>query len=658
MRPLNRFSEASEEACIDSIIDIVLRVIDRLRAMGFSKGTSEAVDAVKLISTYAAVRGKDLCSLLKDYNELSFVIRSLLAKRDDEDKAVSKALAEVMGFEDSVMDGVERDLKTLGLGFGRKIARLPRMGTSEFEAYSRLKLLGFIRRSGRYEKVVPKSEATRLIGRLSKRYRTYAEAIKAAMVNDIRRGGFYAANLPHMISGLDLSSVSSDTLLAFTRRLARNGNINAAVHVANELVRRILRGDVPDNAWEAYRLLDSLNLMDKNVAVMLASRDPSIARKKLTWLDENNLREVFRRLDHKGREKLFRGLLESAEGVKTLEELVSTGVITPFDGLHSSRTASGSTVLNALITLSQAYGYLIEALSRGDQAYLDMAAYLASRVRDILGRVDAKGSPLSRYYREFIALLNAYANGEDVTPYLKGLLSGAPVASVVRTLHKLYSSPDPRIRLAARKLLMMVASRLRWEKAPRGRRVWLRRGRLCVRRALRLKLFLTNDYNVAFTKMARERVVLVLDKSGSMKPYSAIAALAASSFLASVSAMVIFDSDVYIVPKASQIPLTRLLDIILGVDFEGYTDVASAVALASKTFRPGKMIVISDLHQTVENNIKVNEAFKLAVKRGWKVYVIAPPTVEKKAVEGIRGVKLEIVFNENELMKVLRRLFT
>ena len=286
-----------------------------------------------------------------------------------------------------------------------------------------------------------------------------------------------------------------------------------------------------------------------------------------------------------------------------------------------------------------------------------MAQYVLQQVEGLVGSSSAASTTLAERFRVLKEVIDAYVSGADVSQALGSLIARFKPYEAVEVLHRLSHSPDPRVRAAARRLLFVVLSRLKWRRSSRGKRFWSRTGRLVLRRALRLKMLLSNEYDIAVSRRERERVVLVLDKSGSMRPYSVTALLAATSFLGAVDGIVVFDSNVYVFGGAKRLPITRLLDTLLGIEFEGYTDASSAIVVASRLFKPGKMVIISDLRQTVASEHSVREALELAVKRGWRVYVLAPPTVDKGQVESVRGVKVAVFTDESGLVKVLRRIF-
>ncbi len=645
-------SEGSSEAepCLGRLIDVVEAVAVELRRRGLHISTSQLVDAVRVAVNYSAVRGLDPCRLLAS-DELGFVLSAVFARRPGDEELVAEAVKRYTRERrqsplQEFMRHVESDLRVLNVTYGSRIRNVQRLVSdrARAHAYARLKLLGIIRRTRHGERVVSRSEAVGIARSLLTSYGSYRAALEAMAIKDLERGGRRAALLGQELTAMRLEKVNVDSLLALARSLLRQGELSAALELAKRAARRIAHGERVRDVHLALELLRSLNLVDRDVAVAMIRQEPSIAVQLSELVD---MGRIIPRLAHDVREHVVAQLVKSRKHAGFVLRLLAEGAISVYD---LKLVRQRDSVLAAAAEAAQALDYIARALSEANPAYLDMAAYTVARLERGAGAAELAAEV--RWLRTVVAMLER----GDVDGALRAVVARLQPARAIELLYAASRSTDRRVRAAAQRLLAVVASRLRRSGAGARERVWGRRGHLDLRKALRLRFFLSGDYNIAVSRRGREKVVLVLDKSGSMRPYALACVMAAASFAENVSRIVLFDSRVYVMNVRGRLRLQRLLDSLFAVSFEGYTDVARAVAEATRAHPPSKLVLISDLRQTVAGGEDPRAAIERAVRLGWRVYILAPPTLDRRVIEGLRGVRVSLFSSELELTRSLRRL--
>ncbi len=658
MRHLER---SLENPCEAKLLDLVAMVARELRRRGLNIGTSQIIDAVKLLINYSSVRGYDVCRLIHNMDELKFVLKTVFARNIDDEKLVDlvvDSLRALTPLEDFIKR-VENDLKLLNVRFGSKIRNVKTIIRNDSErarAYARLKLLGLIKRGRGYERVVSKGEAHRLISMLVKKYGSYREALDAMILRDVGRGGYLASFLGSEVLGSSINKAGIDSLVSLANSLVKRGDISTAVKISAAIANRIESGERPRKVFETYRLLERFGLLSERIVSMLIAEDPSLSSIAFKYFDPARLVE---KVPPNDRHKIVSQLARGRSNLLT--QLLSNGAIDLADLAHTHSLANSSDFVLRLVGLTaQMLAYAIHGAAMGDQGYIEMAAYLASRVRKELESSNGIPSALDTRIRATLAAVETFVSGRgDPLAFIKGITYRMPLLKMLEILHELSHSRDRRISTAARRMLAITVSRLRRRGLyKREKKSFGRRGVLDLRRAIRLRFFISSDYDIAYRRVGRERVVLVLDKSGSMRPYALAGIVAASAFATAVSRIVLFDSNVYVfrVPRRG-IDLKQMLDILFSLEFEGFTDAAKAIRVAVEGLKPGKIVIISDLRQTVIGD-NVREALEAIVNRGWRVYILAPPTIDRRVIEGVRGVRLALFTSEGDVVRALRRLLS
>lgn len=638
----------------NDVVGLVYNVVDALRREGIRVPTSKVIDCVAILSDYIALRGFKSIDTIP-LQELAYVIYSVLGCRL-EFRHFLNILKGVLqsSYHNTVrgsIDFIRRELEKLGLRFGSSIKRSrARLRDSEWiDAYATLKLLGLIRRDRRGERVVDEREASRRIKQLVKRHGSLNKALAEKVAEDARRGGYIASLLsPYTLKTIS-SGLSVDELVTIGRAALKNRNYATAKFIADLVQERIDSGELKvRDVLDAYELLRWADKLSTLTLLKLVSVDPKIVSKLeaedivklLDKLDEQSLAVALKELNSKGR-KYSRIVHSYAKRLP----------------LTLSAQLAGTPSLRR-IGLALQYG--IRALDEGNIAYIDMALAELGRVEDHeLGRL------VSKFLKTIECILeNGECSGELVDVLYRvvnlRLISFEELLSITRAVLKRVQLRSKAIYLAEH-FYRLLAIHLGFRGELNANKIKTTSGtRLLVRDTL-YKITRLQDVRPVYE--SRRKVpgyVLVVDKSGSMRPYSVTATLAASMFATVIKRLVLFDSNVYVYDDITRRSKRIVLDLLLSTEFSGYTNIVAALREASRGIKPSILILLTDFRQTVHDEEPL-EVLRSLLRIGWQVRVVAPPTVDPKLVrasEETPGLRVVIVERPAELPKVIRRLIT
>ena len=621
-----RFSRSSSDSCI---ADLVVAVAEALRARGVRVPTSAVIESVEVLESYVAVRGLDPCS--PDPRELFYVLSSTLVKDDEGVEALRRVVEGLTGHGRDAFEAVRHDMAAVGSRFGGGVAPPWRLGEGGRAAYARLRLLGLMVRGKRGWRILGRRAARGRVERLVRRYGSLESALEEAVVRDVERGGGVSALLGREFPEAVFDRVSIDGLAGLVESALKVGEYGLARRAAARLRERVARGERGFDADRVYRVLRRMGLVDGVVAARLVDEEPRLVERM--------------GLSVEGLESL----LSRARNPRAIGRIVSE--------LERRGVSVGGVPLDVAGTgrLARALVYALRGLETGNRGYVDMA-YLelekaggGGLVGLLVGAVDcflSKGSCVE----ELVDVLTRM--------HVRGMLSLEGLVSAVGGV-----SRDPRLRGVARRLMRMVLHRLLYRyygcRGVQGYYYSASRApgaRLDVRRSVR-SLVSMRGCPVYRVPRRRRSVVLLLDKSGSMREYSLVALLAAYAFSGSLRRLVVFDQDVRVFDGEAVAGRVFAELFSLGVRFEGYTDVVSALAEASRGLPASRLVLVSDLRQTVVSEEGVAEALRKLHGRGWRLFIVAPPSVDENVLRAVRGfARVLVAGSVEELAKGLKRL--
>ncbi|HIP66347.1 MAG TPA: VWA domain-containing protein [Pyrodictium sp.] len=636
----------------NAVANLVYNVVNILRREGVKVPVSKVVDCIAILSDYMAIRGFKSVDTVPP-QELAYVIYSVLGCklefRHFLDIVKNVLQSPHRNAVRESLDFVKRELEKLGLRFGSSIKRSrTRFRDSEWvDAYATLKLLGLIKRDRRGERVVDEREASRKIKQLVKRHGSLDKALAEKVAEDARRGGYIASLLsPHTLKIVS-SNLSVDELVAIGRAALKNRNYATAKFVADLVQERIDSGELKvRDVLDVYELLRWANRLSTSTLSKLVSVDPKIVSK----LEADDLVKLLDKLDEQSLAAALKEL--SSKGRRYSKIIYSYAEKLP---LTLSAQLAGTPSLKR-IGLALQYG--IRALDEGNTAYIDMALAELSQAED---------HELSRLVSKFLnavecILEEGECGGELVDVLYRivnlHLISFEELLSITRAVLK-------RVQLRAKAIYLaehfyrLLTIHLGFRGELNASKTKTTYGTKLLVRDTLYKITRLQDARPVYEY--RKKVpgyVLVIDKSGSMRPYSVTATLAASMFATVIKRLVLFDSNIYVYDDVARKGKRIVLDLLLSTEFDGYTNVAAALREASRGIKPTTLILLTDFRQTV-NDEEPLEVLQTLLRTGWQVKVIAPPTVDPKLVrasEEIPGLRVAIVEKPSELVKVIRRI--
>jgi hypothetical protein len=637
--------------CLDDLAGLVVRTAVLLEGRGGRRiPVSEKVLAANLLANYAALGEVGL-------SDIVFVLVSVFSKYeygvDDVREAVAAACGEAGEAAGALRRGVSRDLASLRASFGSSIRRpLRRMGREEREAYARLRLLGFIRHGRRGAYVVGERQADRIMEELSRRFSSYGEAVAHGIREALRSGRLEPLRLMgnSVLDYVDIDSLSLREMLGLYRVVKGRAAKRAVAEGIAEHVRK--RGVERADAARVADALVEQGVLDYRVAERLLLSEPRLAERLASSIGREQVLDLAERLagvsPKSAAVAAARALGAGAREREALELLARLGRLgdAAGEGLDSK-------AMEALSTLSRALNSLVSFVSENNQAYLDLAEYEIEKIRN--GRV---GGSLFGLLERLEASVRAFRSGSfalGVSMLVEMLDPGEALELV-----NLAAASRPEFRRAARVMALRVLRRAL--RSTFGRRSAARRrsryGRVEVRETLYNMARNLPEPLVYVDRVRLARLVLALDKSASMRRHAFYALVSAASFAPLVERLVIFDETPYVLPRSVVSNDSRLVEYIVSLRFSGYTDIVAGIQAAVANLSPRKLVLISDMKQTVRRREDVSELLCSLAERGWRIHVIAPSGSAATASlqERCNRLTLHEVPNARELPRVLVRV--
>ncbi len=111
-------------------------------------------------------------------------------------------------------------------------------------------------------------------------------------------------------------------------------------------------------------------------------------------------------------------------------------------------------------------------------------------------------------------------------------------------------------------------------------------------------------------------ITLVVDRSNSMRKHAPQVVELALSFYEMIDRLVLFSDNVEVLRITNSKSKAYVLDNILKMNFQGYTNISKALKIAGKNMKPGEMLILlSDMEQTVEDEPYFYELNRLSRKK-------------------------------------------
>ncbi len=639
---------------VETLPSIALEAARRLRSMGVNVSTAEALLAAEVAALYAAA-GNGL-----DFDDLVYVFSSTMVKRSHDSVDLEQVLRSILCGDagepvEEVLTAAAMDARVLHASFGDPI-RVPRsrMSREQLKAYARLKTLGFVRRGRRGEYIVGRKAGERIAAEIA-RLGGYAEAFRERITSSPRAAASAAAIMRgDVVDFIDFDRASSEALLSLYRFIRERG---IREFIAHRLANRIDQDDVPSGREEdVFDTLYRHGLVTPERLEKLLSARPSLAGRAAKALGIEEVLDAAERLSASnprlGAEVAARALGLGVSAAAALEEARRLGA--------SYMEAVGR--LEFYKRLAEASTAIDRFLETSDEAYLDYALYELDRARS-----EASDNTEASAVEAVEGVAKALREGN--TYLVASLLDGrVDLYSKFEVLYRLFKASESRGDPRTRRIAYMLMSLL-WRTAVLGiggfslskRRVKSPQGERVEVRETVFKLARLRSEIVWSSRARLRRVVLLLDKSASMRRHAFYALAAAAGLAPLLRAVILFDEEVREIParRLGRSPV-QVAEKLLSTHFHGFTDIRLAVRYAVGRYPPQRMILVSDMRQTVKPLDSHVEALVDAARRGWKVFVIGPEGVKRYAKRLGSTCCIEVfeVRSPSEIGRVLRLVAT
>ncbi len=653
---------------VSRLIEVLPEVSEKLRADGFRVGTSQVVEAARLLDTYAALKKATHLPL----DEAAFVVASAFGIPGsawivaDAIESATHSINVKERFEVIEHEIVER-LEKAGLKPGQKVSRKRIAGKGKgrrerIAAYLDLKRIGVISRFQGTERVANRREITKLAWRLaSLGYESLEEAVRSSKPLQSEDDLALQADAGLAYSG-DLRRIPTSALLRLARRASELHRRRLLEEVAEELARRIRSGHSVDS--EALKYLDEAGLLGPMEEAAVLARRPGdvdvdllspsdIARLAASLTEDKAAQLVAKALRETKSEEYAWSILENVD-VHLLWEVGR-------NPLKGARRRLLEAAAEAARSLREAVTYA----ETGLEGHADMAQYLAESAIAKLAGIprDVGGGKLTPSNVEAVARLAEaivdVLRGREASQ-LAGILTRFDPGVSIKILRGMYKRGgvlrDRSIEIAE-KLLEKLSSTAGSRLLPKYIQSTTMPGRLEVRMSIYRLLRRSPDPLIFRRRLRARQLSMALDVSGSMSRYSVWALAIALSFTRNIKDLILFSHRI----ERIRNPFTprQVAAALMSVEFAGLTDIYGALMAAAESASK-RLVVVTDLKQTVHRG-DVGEAVRSLKPRGFKVVFIVPPVhdhVEREAVEAA-GARVRVAFKPEdaarEVLYALRR---
>ena len=659
----------------DDLVKVVYGVAHLARNKGIQVTTSDIIVALQLLEIYSALKGE------LDYSDIELILTSVYAKRQGQDEIIKGVIRNFTHKLESsnlksFLNNVLKDLRILGVSFGDKLRKqdiFKKHSKLKKEAYARLKFLGFISRDKRGERIVDLRQAELIAKMLSKEFSSYNEAFRRKLSSS-SRAALEAYNYlgPSIIDYIDKDTVSVETLMNLYS-LIQNKNYrnrrSLLSRIARLMAEKIKADENIKDAEMLYSILSKENLIKEDIASKLLMAEPRLAERIVSDYDVDRTFTAIKQFAYTSPKKSIRAISSMLKRLgadtRASEELFfSLGKGDIYSKLVNGFSKERSKLLGILSVIrTNILRYFLEDY----KSYLEYASIELAKLEDkLLSGVE--DSYLEDYVRDELKVLKKIieeAQAGNIFSSLRIIIKNMDVYSAFTFLSSLRSSSNKKIRsyaLMLMKILLRKSTVTRsatLSRSPRKKIVGARSRHMDVRLSLSKMLRLESQFIVSRIRRAPRRIVLVVDKSGSMKPYALQTMLLSSSLIPIIRRLVLFDQDVYVYEKRSinRIGYIRLIDRLLSTRFSGYTNVTYALKIATKDLSPAELILVSDLQQTVISKDSVKDVICSLSSKGWNIKIVTPPVPGRELVEGIKQCgKIFVVDDYRKLPRVLNRI--
>lgn len=675
----------------ENMVFKVVSLANELRRCGVNVGISEVITALKMFKTYIKITGGNV----HDYNTLYMILKAVFVKRESEEKVfdniVSKLYTENMAKD--LIKQTTQTLKVLGLKYNDKVysrrkilqGKTREERRSKLEAYTTLKKLGIIYRDehGR-ERVVSRGQAEEIIRKVLAKVHTKSLSELAQKVWEDRLGRIPSYKIREYADIISVQPISVETLeklpthklLEIVKVLEKTSNRSLLHNILDEIVKR-LETDTISESTPYSDLIDILvkyeRLDSKTIILILLNYPKAVS--KLLKLSSNTLvtlKNILPQLPIDKQAEIVKRLTSSEKLISPSDVREILKSISPyaFKGISdkgiSKLTLLENLLVKSLSSLARAYEYSIEAVKSGNMGYTNLAFREYEKAIKLYyeyERVKCKqenNAPDYKFLKHLECNFNILRvivepslNGSSIKLPSRILLSsgGIDYVTIIRELSTLYDSVvDEKVKNEILSIASRIAHKLRDKLrshiiTPR-REVTFRRTHKV---ALRRTLYNLIRYHTCILYMGKRRegkIILVVDVSGSMRDYAEWAILASSAFSYIVSHLILFSHNITVYDKSTLKNPRNITKILFNLKFHGWTDIVKALEESEKIARENRInriIVVSDLKQTVRRSERIEDVVSRFIKKKLKLLFIVPPVHDSRTAITLKNLGVKVI---------------
>jgi len=436
----------------------------------------------------------------------------------------------------------------------------------------------------------------------------------------------------------------------FARFVRRFCGYNTVVDemIASELVKRIREG------WRMKpSVLKAVSRIIKNNRELSSLYiGPQslywIKPRKLSEKDADRIAKDLARLPLRDRWRVVSRMSKVREFEPILEKLdpLSLSVISGVNSISNSR-------LRSKVLLGQSLASYLRYLVTGEVAHFEYSKYLLLGVDH--NHLDEELKPIYKYM----------VSGEwkDLMLHLSRKYWIEAIEYIANTVwdHARTAGTEASVLAKALRLgLTMLKYGVRGGEYRGEAKYSSTRGRLAVRRTV--YRVIRGDYSIVRKyREKHDKIIAVVDTSGSMLKYSLWTIASLATMLPVVKAIVLFSDTVRVFkpPKNSFIQLAlKYLEQVFSGGFKGYTNISLALREAGKLASGGDVvIVLTDLEQTVQDTEPWVEVQTLLKSKCRRVVFIVPPEHRDDVAARIKssGGEVVVVEDPSSIPKIVRR---
>ncbi|MCE4628294.1 MAG: VWA domain-containing protein [Desulfurococcales archaeon] len=618
---------------------VILEVAHRLREAGVRIGTSEIVHAERIARDYALLSGQKRIPLEELVNILSSAWPSASLKRDLLGSELERILSSrnVEKRATKIYEELRESIALIGGRPGDSVSLKKSLRGRKKErtrikaAYVKLKRVGAIHRRQGRDRIADEADLRRIALRLARE--GYSSVEDAVRDKPPRTRDEVLLQLEAGIS-IDKDRLRSES----EHRLLRTGWAAVKKHdyrtqraVADVLRERIIRGEPVRDPDAVIEFLKRTHSLSSDILVSMLSRGEPVEGLEIDTIARivSSLPDdVAGQVIAKYRKRMSPGdyieLLRRTDPRK-LWSLGDRRVPGDRNGVYQALGAAARAVREAL-----------EYAESLDPGRADMSLYYAERAETLASgspgdRAASSAMSLARAARTLVALIDGFGPGISQRDIVEALarLDLADSLVVMRSLYTKASTAEERRVLVESMDRLLARYTARSGLLPMGRRVYSTvRGRLDVRRTIYNMVRMKQSPLVFYRKARTRPLALALDVSSSMIPYSAWALAVASVFARHIEKIVMFSDSIEVYTG----PFTRreIARILLEASFGGRTDISRALDVAADKLAAKRIVVVSDLSQTVDGEPPWQTVSALS-KRGVKIVFITHEKHDREA---------------------------